>query len=264
MINLSNVFDFYLFTFYCINLKVPAGNLTVTAVQSGALVANYSSMVEYGVPTGLAVDPTSYGSAVDSTGATFGFPVPTNLSTTGELVVFFGYYYSGTLGSPIAGWNVRKANGNYFASLDNLNGPAAGAQTLNPISQTAQNYWEATVVAFYVPVTPRPTPPTPPSGPPISEGQPVSQQLRTCLDILHSISPAAKLTDWNKNTITLEKIRRALTSWNQDSEKAGVARNPPVTMYGNLIDAYVQYFPRAKQIWLVQNGKLTQLLYTVS
>lgn len=251
-------YNIYQFVFYCLGIKAPAGNLTVTATVPGEILT-ICGMTEYSLVVGTIVDPTSYAKNSDTNSV--GMPVTTSLSGTAELLLFFEFCL-GTLGSPISGWNLRAVN--LMGMLDNLSGPSSGSQTINPISQTGNNYWEAVLLGFYVPAPPTPpSPPNPIPTPPTNEGQPTSMQLRTCLDILHSINPTANLKDWNNNTFSLVSIQRALTSWSSDSAKAGVAQNPPVTFYGKLIDAYVQYFPKAGQIWMVYQGSLVQLLYTV-
>jgi hypothetical protein len=88
-------------------------------------------------------------------------------------------------------------------------------------------------------------------------------QLRVALDLIFARNPAAQLKDWNGNTFSLRSIRRTLNSWELDNAKTQVAQNPPAALNGKLIEAYVQFFPVAQQVWLVQGGSLTQLLYTV-
>jgi hypothetical protein len=152
--NYVNTYDIYLFSFFCLSINPPAGVLTLTANRtSGSVPAAYwTALAEYGVPVGTALDQLSYGVATSGVATSVGMPVSTNLSTSGELLVFPQFNLNGTLGSPIAGWNLR-ING-YTSILDNLSGPAAGAQTINPISLTAANQWDAALFAFYVPPPP--------------------------------------------------------------------------------------------------------------
>ena len=147
----GGAFDIYLFDFTCLNFTAPSGNLVITGTAGGT-IAFYGGVgaSEYGVPHGTTIDPGSYNTA--SSVATPGMPITTSLTASGELLVFCAFFTS-TLGVPVAGWNLR-GNSSLMAIVDNLNGPAAGSQSFNPISQSGSGAWEATITGFYTPVAP--------------------------------------------------------------------------------------------------------------
>lgn len=147
----AEAFNVYLYDYTCFGFIAPSGNLTITGTASTVLFYGGAAASEYGVPHGTVIDPTSYNTA--SNASSVGMPITTTLTAANELLVFCEFC-AGTLGAPAAGWNLR-AN-NLVGIVDNLAGPAAGPQSLNPISQVAANAWEATITGFY---TPTPGPP---------------------------------------------------------------------------------------------------------
>jgi hypothetical protein len=235
----------------------PAGNV-LTIQFSGPAVTPAVGWAEFSGNGTFSLDSsgnnTGTGTAMNAS--------CTTIAANDILIGFFSNNAGATItnGSP----NLFSFQGGQtYYSAQSVTAVGSGVQTQSA-TNSAANMWGAIIAAFQLTPPPVPPPVPPSSGPPTNEGQPLSQQLRTCLDILCSMRPYVSLKDWNGTVLNATQLRRNLTSWNSDALKSGTARNPPVTMYGNLIDAYVQYFPRAQQIWLVQGGRLTQLLYTVS
>jgi hypothetical protein len=230
--------------------------LTITAVFSGTNpTKRFIGIIEANPNGTFQVDTAAITPLSNASGPT-GPTLAMSLANSSELVLV-GIYTDGKTQTIQTGWTLINSDatgqGSYYQIV-----ASPGAFSAKPVTiPTVTDMVALGIALISVPLSPAPTPP-------YGSGQPTSMQLRTCLDLLHGQFPYAQLVDWNGFSFSIERLRAALTSWNSDSMKAAVPQNPPVTMYGKLIDAFVQYFPREGQIWLVQGGKLTQLLYQVS
>lgn len=142
-------FPTFLFSFTALHIVPGSGNITATAVVTPAAALNIAAIGEWGPVAGSIIDPTAYGQA---NGSTLAVTVSSTLAGSGELLVgcFFNAGANSTTG---AGWTQREytANGSNLMLVDQLSGPAAGAQTFTLGSLMAAGTWVANIVGLYVP-----------------------------------------------------------------------------------------------------------------